>query len=118
MKQGLLDESQESFEDVAKEAEEVKKAVVPTPMPAAGHTLEFPRRDNMYKKKESLPYDEVYSNVWKSRPRDYKGENCRKWLVFAMAGFLIGVTAFLMSQLEDFLVDHNRELLQYIINDY
>ena len=53
MKQGLLDESNDSGdEDKPKKVVEVKKAAVPTPMPAAGHTLEFPRRDNMYKKKE------------------------------------------------------------------
>jgi len=29
-------------------------------------------------------------------------------LVFALAGLAIGVTAFCMDQLEDFLVDHNK----------
>ena len=33
-------------------------------MSAVGKTLKFPRKDNMYKKKESLPYDEVHSLVW------------------------------------------------------
>lgn len=46
----------------------------PIPMPAIGHTLEFPRKDTAYKKKESIPFDECYSNVWKNRPRDEKGE--------------------------------------------
>ena len=27
-------------------------------MPAVGHTTDFPRADNLYRKKESLPYDE------------------------------------------------------------
>lgn len=66
-------------------------------MPAIGHTLEFPRRDTAYKKKESLPYDECYSNVWKNRPRDESREKCKKWLVFALAGLAIGVTAFAMD---------------------
>lgn len=28
-------------------------------MPAVGKTLVFPREDNVFKKKESLPYDEI-----------------------------------------------------------
>jgi len=38
--------------------------------------------------------------------------------VFALAGLAIGVTAFCMDQLEDFLVDHNKQLLLYIIKEY
>jgi hypothetical protein len=30
----------------------------PKGMPAVGHTTDFPRADNLYRKKESLPYDE------------------------------------------------------------
>jgi len=48
------------------------KADPPVAMPAVGHTLEFPRKDNAYKKKESLPFDEIYSNVWKNRPANEK----------------------------------------------
>jgi len=33
-------------------------------MSPVGKTLNFPRRDNIYKKKESLPYDEVQSLIW------------------------------------------------------
>ena len=88
----------------------------PVTMPSVGHTLVFPRTDTAYKKKESLPFDEMYSNVWKKRPRNEKNEKVRSWLAFVLAGLLIGLTAFCMSQLEEFLVDHNRILLQYIIN--
>ena len=31
----------------------------PKGMPAVGHTTDFPRADNLYRKKESLPYDEA-----------------------------------------------------------
>jgi len=37
-------------------------------MNAIGKTCVFPRRDNIYKKKESLPYDEALTNVWRERP--------------------------------------------------
>lgn len=86
-------------------------------MPAVGYTLVFPRKDTAYKKKESLPYDEIYSNVWKQRPRNENNERIRKWVAFVIAGFIIGLTAFCMAQLEEFLVDKNRMLLQYIINE-
>lgn len=87
-----------SLDQTGQEQEKEKKPTgTPIPMPAVGHTLEFPRRDTVYKKKESLPFDEFYSNVWKNRPRDDRKEKCLKWLVFAIAGVAIGVTAFLMD---------------------
>ena len=35
------------------------------PMSYLGNTLEFPRKDNVYKSKEALPYDEADSLVWR-----------------------------------------------------
>ena len=98
--------------------EEDEKPAAPIPMPAVGHTLDFPRKDTAYKKKESLPFDECYSNVWKNRPRNDGAERVAKWLAFVLAGIAIGITAFGMDQLEDALVSHNRTLLQYIIDKY
>lgn len=44
-------------------------------MPAAGHTTKFPRKDNVYKKKESLAFDEsIYSNVWINRQKNVAEE--------------------------------------------
>jgi hypothetical protein len=79
------------------EEEEQAKPAAPVAMPAVGHTLEFPRKDTAYKKKESLPFDECYSNVWKNRPRNEARENAAKWLAFVLAGIAIGVTAFAMD---------------------
>jgi len=43
----------------SKESEYFKAADgAPKGMPAVGHTTNFPREDNLYRKKESLPYDE------------------------------------------------------------
>jgi hypothetical protein len=36
-------------------------------MPNSGNTTEYPRKDNVYKKKESIPYDEHRSVVWKNK---------------------------------------------------
>jgi hypothetical protein len=38
-------------------------------MLAAGKTLIFPREDNMFKKKESIGYDESSTKIWMERPR-------------------------------------------------
>ena len=76
---------------------EKPKPAAPILMPAVGHTLEFPRKDTAYKKKESLPFDECYSNVWKNRPRNDGRERVAKWLAFVLAGIAIGITAFLMD---------------------
>ena len=54
-----------------------KESITPTgpvAMAAVGKTLIFPRIDNIYKKKESLPFDEVNSLVWQDRPRQRKRE--------------------------------------------
>ena len=36
----------------------------PIPMAGKGKTMIFPRKDTIFKKKESLPFDEVSSLVW------------------------------------------------------
>ena len=41
----------------------------PKPMNPVGKTLSFPRLDNVYTHKESLPYDEAHSLIWRERPR-------------------------------------------------
>jgi hypothetical protein len=47
-------------------------------MPSAGRTLSFPREDNIFKHKESIPYDESQTRVWKNRPRG-QGEKVKEW---------------------------------------
>ena len=36
----------------------------PVAMNAVGFTTEFPRKDNIYKQKESIPFDESYAAIW------------------------------------------------------
>ena len=50
------------------------KETGPKAMPPEGKTLVFPREDNLYKKKQSLPYDEVQTKVWRDRPTMRKRE--------------------------------------------
>lgn len=92
---GSVDQS--ASVDASQSMEEAPKPAAPIPMPAVGHTLEFPRKDTAYRKKESLPFDECYSNVWKNRPRNEEREKVARWLAFALAGLAIGITAFFMD---------------------
>lgn len=86
------------------------------PMSYMGHTLEFPRKDNVYKKKEALPYDEADSLVWRRAFKNDWKENLLVWSIYILGGMGVGVTAFSMSKLEEFLVNSNRKLLQFIID--
>ena len=73
-------------------------------MSPIGHDTEFPRKDNAYKKKESLPFDEAQTVIWKERDIA-PNEDFLAWLAFILAGFCIGFTAFCMDTVEDFLID-------------
>ena len=70
-------------------------------MSPVGKTLKFPRKDNLYKKKESLPYDEVQSNVWQTRPRQRKTDHSREWLAHFYVGIAVAIVAFMMEVVED-----------------
>ena len=76
-----------------------------------GHTLVFPRKDNVYKKKEALPFDEINSNVWKRAFRNDWKENLKQWVIYITCGIIVGLTAFCMASLEELLVNGNRHLL-------
>lgn len=80
------------------------KAAPPIPMPSVGHTTQFPRTDNVYKKKESLPYDEAQALVWKTRPIQHNRERLIEWSVYFVIGALIGTIAFIMKILEENLI--------------
>lgn len=88
----------------------------PVKMSPVGRTTVFPRKDNIYKKKEALPFDEINSLVWRRAFKNDWKENIKHWCVYMVAGALIGITAFGMDKLEELLVNSNRELLQSIID--
>jgi hypothetical protein len=54
---------EELEDDIPLKAPEVAEA--PVSMSYLGNTIEFPRKDNVYKKKEALPFDEYDSLVWR-----------------------------------------------------
>ena len=73
-------------------------------MNAIGKTCVFPRRDNQYKKKESLPYDEALANVWRERPCLETREAFMEWIAYGFVGVGVGVVAFIMEIVEEHLV--------------
>lgn len=88
----------------------------PVAMPARGNTTEFPRKDNIYQGKESLAFDESQSLVWtRHRPERCSFET-QSLAVHILTGIGIGITAFIMEQIEHFLVHENVHLLQIIID--
>jgi len=74
-------------------------------MPGKGHTTEFPRKDNMYKKKESLPFDEAYSLIWINRPYNETQEAFKEWFAHMLIGVSVGFVAFLMKIMEENLLE-------------
>lgn len=73
-------------------------------MPGVGHTRVFPRQDNVYRKKESLPYDEADCLIWKNRPIDPRRETFIEWFIYFLIGFLVGSTAFILKMIEEYLI--------------
>ena len=74
-------------------------------MPAIGKTTEFPRKDNYYTKKESLPYDESQTKIWRNRERRYSREKVKEWIAYCLVGLFCGTVAFGMIHMEEFLLD-------------
>jgi len=86
------------------------KAAPNVPMSAVGKTLIFPREDTVYKTKESIGYDEIQTKVWVERPKRRQREHLKEWLAYTLLGLFLGIAAFIMSTLEEWLsglISHN-----------
>ena len=70
-------------------------------MTAVGKTHHFPRADNVYTHKESLPYDEAHALIWTDRPRKRKNEHMKEWIAYGSLGLIVGFVAFLMTIFEE-----------------
>jgi len=88
---------------------------VPKAMPAVGKTLIFPREDNIFMHKESIPYDEIQTQVWRDRPKRRSPEHIREWAAYFMLGFAVGTVAFVMSTIEELLSGWISETTQNLI---
>lgn len=80
-------------------------------MPSEGRTLEFPRKDNAYENKDSIPLDEYQSQIWLERPQDEFKENSKEWFAMALVGVSVGSMAFLLEELEENLRHFSKKFL-------
>ena len=85
-------------------------------MPSVGKTFVFPRQDNIYEHKESIPYDEAQCKVWVDRPRQRQKEHIREWTAYMLLGLCIGITAFIMVTIEEFLSENIADITQDLIS--
>lgn len=86
----------------------------PVGMSAVGKTLVFPREDNIYRGKESIPYDEIQTKVWRNRAAVRKTEHVKEWTVYVLIGVLTGFVAFLMIELEEGLLSTQVKVIRYL----
>ena len=75
----------------------------------------YPRRDNVYKQKKSLDFDLLRSKVMVERTRDNL-DIIMEWVAFSMIGVLTGLTAAVMSNLEERITTFRRNHADDIID--
>ena len=67
----------------------------------------YPRKDNVYKGKKSLNFDLIRSKVFTERVHDNK-DKFMEWIAFALVGAFTGLTAAIMSNLEETITTFRR----------
>ncbi len=70
----------------------------------------YPRVDEKYKIKHSLPFDMMQTKIFLDR---YEPVSVAvyKWLVYFFIGFFTGAIAFVMSILEDWLIKSRNDII-------
>ena len=76
----------------------------------------YPRKDNVYKGKKSLNFDLIRSKVFTERVHDNK-DKFMEWIAFALVGAFTGLTAAIMSNLEETITTFRRKQTEHIIHD-
>ena len=74
----------------------------------------YPRKDNIFKHKSSLNFDQVRTKVYIERKRD-KTDTLMEWFAFAIVGVLTGFTAAIMSNIEETVTVFRRNTADDII---
>jgi hypothetical protein len=72
-------------------------------MSPVGIETTWPRKDNVYKHKQSLNYQDLESRVWLHREPG-RWETHIEYAAYIVLGLMIGLTAFVMDILEEFLI--------------
>ena len=89
----------------------------PIAMPCWGQDYIFPRPDNIFKKKESLAFEEAHSLVWRDRAINHNLEGFKEWIAHILVGILVGFIAFLMTLLEEVYEHWCLHTLSHIIEN-
>lgn len=73
----------------------------------------YPRIDEKFKKKKSYNFDMMKTNIMMDREEQATVEIC-KWFAYALIGIFTGILAFLMSLLEDYIVESRSKIVEHI----
>ena len=68
----------------------------------------YPRKDNIFTHKKSLDFDKFKSRIFVHRKRD-ACDIIAEWMVFVIIGLLTGLTAAIMSNIEENITEFRRD---------
>ena len=68
----------------------------------------YPRRDNVYKSKKSLDFDFIRAKIFMDRKRD-NWDIFMEWFAFGLVGVFTGLTAAIMSDIEERVTSFKRD---------
>jgi chloride channel 7 len=74
----------------------------------------YPRVDQIFKKKHSYNFDMMKCEIFQNREKSPK-IRVFTWIGYFITGLLTGLTAFIMSVFEEWLVESQGELMQHFI---
>lgn len=72
----------------------------------------YPRFDSAFKKKRSLNFDIMQTELFVNRETQSEGW---QWLAYLIIGILVGVIAYLMSLFEEWIVDERIQFVQWVL---
>lgn len=76
---------------------------------------QYPRVDTVYKSKSSLNFETIQANVYENRKKSPLEEGYR-WICHLLIGFSVGVIAFYMTLMEEFLIKLKGKHIQFLLN--
>ena len=74
----------------------------------------YPRFDSAFKKKKSLNFDIMQTELFLNREKQSEGW---QWLAYLIIGILIGVIAYLMSLFEEWIVNERITFAQWVLKN-
>ena len=77
---------------------------------------QYPRKDNIFQHKKSLDFDSIRAKIFVERSKD-KYDIIMEWVAFILIGVLVGLTAAIMSNIEEKITTFRRNQADDIIGD-